>query len=275
MYLPSDIYDYISEHLSPSTQPAFRRANSVTAAARFDWRNKCCEEPTIPEIADWLWEQHLLLSNPATRSQSNLWADDDEDYLTYFPFLDNKDSKQTANIVLNAETGELYDSMRTSEDTSMFQKLHHINSRNELGRILYGKHLIFDSMEQLWMLRDIFRKRISCMNFGVLPDQCHIKYLANHLSSKGWKISMDELYYQVHDETFQKFLDELVRQFNIPHHINVSEWFDNSDAILDLIELKMNLIPPNVYSAWLKRWILNLRSEDLVSKIVINNHYYN
>ena len=275
MYLPPEIYDYISEHLPPSAQPAFRRANKATSAARFDWTKHFCKEPTIPEIADWLWDQHLRLIDPATGYQTQCMFYIDG--LTSFYFTNEKDSQLYSDIVsFDLNTRNISDLKYVPGFFYNYSKTLVIKSKDDLKQTLSGKHLTNDpnSILCLRMWHGILLKRTSCINHGMIPDQCYLTYLAKHLSQLDWTKSLRDLHFLIKEPAMQRLFDDLTRDFDILFDFDFSElgasdWYhdDPEDGggvyAIDMIRTEMSTIPPDVYQSWIKQWILNLSSEDL------------
>lgn len=255
MSLPPDIYGCISDYLPLSNQAAFRRASTATYSARVDWQKKCCEPPTTTEIVNWLWKQHLLLSNPGTRSQYKIKFESDN--LVFFPFADianQYDYLQQVLIILDVRTGKLLKGLESNNN---------INSKDELLNILSGKQPYMKSTNNWKMLRGIFSQRTICITKGILPDRCYLELLANYLSSLDWETLLVELHFLINRQAFSKLFDDMSLAFNLSIVFDDFMWDNYQDDYLDSLVPEMDTIPLDVYGAWIKRWILNLQSSDL------------
>ena len=195
--LPSDIYSEIAKYFPLESQTRFRRVNRLASTATIDPK-QCCIKPSIKEIADFIWEEHLLLlydvsakyssfnsldeihgKGKAANIRINLWKKYGKKYFTV-----DEDYFESCVIEINPHTGSLH--YTTSHSGSRNVPIQ-INTYSELYAVLQETKLIYrimssydyDRYEGNWiLLKGILSKRGRCAEFA---EFCYYRFISKYL----------------------------------------------------------------------------------------------
>ena len=293
--LPHEIRRRISKHLSASSNAALRLSNRNLYYGSwdgFDWEKECCREPSSVEIANWLYRQSYLLkyentyrdsvlkpiqpkysSKPHTQEMFNKIASQITIRFSnkHFDISENRGTHIDLDLNTGELTGELIHRLPFS---GIFRDKIKLDTYPKILSYIADRQLNLDfasfSSGNWIIIRDILNNRISCKTYGVGGDTCFIRVLAKHLptikgtNNRQWVILLGDFYRYLGPLAQTRLEQDFIR------HFNIEEPFSLQTYAIYLPDLDTNQ-----FNLWFRKWILDLKPEDLILDPYINTDVVN
>lgn len=252
--LPLPIYGEIYEHSQTSDLPTLMRLNTRAKQTFTDRINEnlstiCCKEPSIYEIANWLWNESQLLSYQNTVKHSffkqpQVFLPNSSGSVRFYTAWDNirfyfvpipgriegELGLYYSSIVLYLKTGEIFGGRLYGEKK--------LSTKHDILNFLLDNKLRYTSYDNdmNWqMIRDIFFRRLSCSKYPNYSDACFIYFVATHLPPMDYGSSLEWYEMILFLTSFlkplaqRKLIDEFKTQFDIDIPIpNLGESYDET-----------------------------------------------
>lgn len=254
--LPLEIYSNIMKFVP--FQSAFRKTN--TSISGLPVKQKYyCQEPTLAELVDWCWEQHILLTFKQTAKFSILTGKNyygDEAKEVFLEFIKDKNGKQ---VFISLETGKIEIIRSTYDEAQQDWNVTYsdITQKTQLLEELRGFRLFleyFDIVNNLnWPTsRDILSKRLDprIHNNFLLSDICFIDLISQKFPTASTDTDWNVIINGMHNILEPEPASSMTTQF-------LEKFFRDNDQNVDI------KIPPNVFNTWLSWFISTLTPLDL------------
>ena len=264
MSLPREIYKEIGQYLPPSSQSAYHQVGRAFREFPIN-PEECCKEPSNYEIAKWLWNQSLILSDPNTKPSSIFRPLYQDVNFTFGPL--GLTSLKSIRMWLN--NGYLISFSRK-----------HLSSINDILEYLGPDQLYLSSPSNAFgtndnwlMIRDIFSQRASCRRQNVSSDKCYLQVLAKWMNIESGYIynTLKRFVTFLTKETTQKLETDFSHAFLSPLILPL----DQKDPQYDLKYINFSqqygstVLDHTKVESWLKEWISQLKSQDLAKNVRI------
>ena len=264
MSLPREIYKEIGQYLPPSSQSAYHQVNRTFREFPVDLK-ECCREPSNYEIAKWLWNESLILSDPDNKHYSIF-----KSFIGLQFIFGNKIIKLLPN-------GQLVG----NKDLNSIEDILEFIGTNKLYLLYPSLSLANNNYNNWLMVRDIFSQRESCKRQNVSSDWCYIQFLSNWIeimyNGSIYNIlrTIGTLTTFITHPTIEKLEIDFSNAFFpssvVPINQNVPNYSEKYQTFLAQHEL--DKIDKSIVEKWLKQWFSQLTSKDLAKDPRINYSY--
>lgn len=269
--LPLEMYHKIMKYVP--LQSAFRKTSSSIKNLPVK-HQYYCQEPTLAELVDWIWEQHILLSFEQTFDRSILTGKDFSGNTTkdvFLEFIEEKTPQNGKQVFISLKTGLItlgrsdYNYFTETWDVTGYD----IKRKSQLLEELRGFRLAFENFSIVaninWPTsRDILSKRLDpkIQNNFYLSDICYINLISQKfpiaLKDDDWDVIINEMHNVLSLDAASSMSSEFIDKF----FNNIGQTIDTTN-IGPIQGVQFIKIPPHVFNTWLKSFISTLTPLDL------------
>ena len=270
--LPLEIYSKIMKHVP--LQSAFRRTNSSIRDLPVKYQY-LCQEPTLAELVDWIWEQHILLSFEQTADRSVLTGKDFRGGVAKEVFLEFIRGRNGKQVFISLETGKIeltrsiYNVSAQKWDISDADIIHKSQLIGNLrGYRLYLQNFSIVANINWPTSRDILSRRLDprIQNTFLLSDMCYIGLISQKFPTASNDTDWDVIINEMHNVLTSEVADAMTAQFlekGFFTDVNIGQTMETTN-IGPIDHVPFIKIPPNVFNTWLRSFISTLTPLDLL-----------